>query len=33
MALNEEDGGQRTFILCTIDQALSNNTIAKKSRL
>lgn len=24
-------GGQRTFILCTIDQALSNNTIAKKA--
>ncbi|EHC55667.1 Type 3 restriction-modification system methylation subunit [Salmonella enterica subsp. enterica serovar Hvittingfoss str. A4-620] len=31
MALNEEDGGQRTFILCTIDQTLSNNTIAKKA--
>ncbi|WP_348265541.1 DNA methyltransferase, partial [Salmonella enterica] len=31
MALNEEDAGQRTFILCTIDQALSYITIAKKA--
>lgn len=30
MVLNEEDGGQCMFILCIIDQVLSNNIIVKK---